>query len=352
MSRFVCIMSNLAVLLSLCASTARADAPGNIYVSALQKSGGTAFGASLASAAGLPYANDAMFFGCPSCKKANASGIYGTGTLLRTARAVAVGSVADALRDGAIRECVASCAAPPVGRSPWGLRYNGEKYVGEGPYVYKDRYDAIAPLLLALDTNAVIIFLVRHPVSHFRSLGRWAGVKYAGCERLDGRAGARIAVLRGDNWYAPRSSIRTERFGALGVAVAQWKDRARQHLDAPVGKSVLARYEDFCADPIRALADVLARARPGAPPVDVVAAREQAHKGHQGSSRERGCPPQPAPAARTAAARKLFGCCGARFVGEALASEMPALGYDGASELRDTPCEEDCAAHDCRTQGH
>ena len=45
MSRFVCIMSNLAVLLSLCASTARADAPGNIYVSALQKSGGTAFGA-------------------------------------------------------------------------------------------------------------------------------------------------------------------------------------------------------------------------------------------------------------------------------------------------------------------
>ena len=36
MSRFVCIMSNLAVLLSLCASTARADAPGNIYVSALQ----------------------------------------------------------------------------------------------------------------------------------------------------------------------------------------------------------------------------------------------------------------------------------------------------------------------------
>ena len=37
-------MSNLAVLLSLCASTARADAPGNIYVSALQKSGGTAFG--------------------------------------------------------------------------------------------------------------------------------------------------------------------------------------------------------------------------------------------------------------------------------------------------------------------
>ena len=39
-------MSNLAVLLSLCASTARADAPGNIYVSALQKSGGTAFGAS------------------------------------------------------------------------------------------------------------------------------------------------------------------------------------------------------------------------------------------------------------------------------------------------------------------
>ena len=86
MSRFVCIMSNLAVLLPLCASTARADAPGNIYVSALQKSGGTAFGASLASAAGLPYANDAMFFGCPSCKKANASGIYGTGTLLRTAR--------------------------------------------------------------------------------------------------------------------------------------------------------------------------------------------------------------------------------------------------------------------------
>ena len=44
-SRFVCIMSNLAELLSLCASTARADAPGNIYVSALQKSGGTAFGA-------------------------------------------------------------------------------------------------------------------------------------------------------------------------------------------------------------------------------------------------------------------------------------------------------------------
>ena len=104
-SRFVCIMSTLAVLLSLCTSTARADAPGNIYVSALQKSGGTAFGASaasLASAAGLPYANDAMFFGCPSCKKANASGIYGTGTLLRTARAVAVGSVADALRDYAL----------------------------------------------------------------------------------------------------------------------------------------------------------------------------------------------------------------------------------------------------------
>ena len=49
MKRFVCIMSNLAVLLSLYASTARADAPGNIYVSALQKSGGTAFGASLSS---------------------------------------------------------------------------------------------------------------------------------------------------------------------------------------------------------------------------------------------------------------------------------------------------------------
>ena len=55
-SRFVCIMSTLAVLLSLCASTARADAPGNIYVSALQKSGGTAFGASAAS---LAYTGDA-----------------------------------------------------------------------------------------------------------------------------------------------------------------------------------------------------------------------------------------------------------------------------------------------------
>jgi len=253
---------------------------------------------------------------------------------------------ADALRDGAIRECMASCAAPPVGRRPWGLRYNGEKYVGEGPYVYKDRYDAIAPLLLALDTNAVIIFLVRHPVSNFRSLGRWAGVTYAGCGRL-GKKGARSAVLRGDNWYAPRSPIRTERFGALGVAVAQWKDRARQHLDAGP-RSVLARYEDFCADPVGALADVLARERPGAPPVDVVDAREQANKGHQGSSRERGCPPAPMPAARAAAARKLFGCCGARFVGAALAGEMAALGYDGAPELRDTPCEGDCAAHDCR----
>ena len=51
---------------------------------------------------------------------------------------------------------------------------------------------------------------------------------------------------------------------------------------------------------------------------------------------------------RVLAAPRLFGCCGARRVGAALADDMKALGYDDGAALRDLACDGKCAKASCR----